>query len=307
MRIFALSLAVGCSAPEGPAGRADEVPPPVLSTPDTGPTNDTATGATGATADTGAQPPLDGRDRLIAGYLAHLQLDPTRAQSNGLRGADLSSVCDLWDALDLSSQGTFLTITARLAGSILAVDGSSMLDHVTTAYRVAGGEGATGVDPGSCGGAEYNRLVVSIDDVLHDALVVANLNDGGPGASGGPDLADIPIGGVWRASEDLAGPHEPFTLSLETEDGAPRGQVHFFADPGAPVANAPLGRLDLEDLVDPYALEMDQDYDCVHNSNPGCEYTFYGPLCLPEPTELGFTIYTQNYGSADPCWRPTGC
>lgn len=258
------------------------------------------------TGDTGAPPaPLTNRDRLIAGYLAYLDETPARAHSNGLRGADLDTVCDLWDALDPSSQATFLTIAARLDGSILA-DGSSMLDHVTTAYRIVGGEDASAIDPGSCGGAEFNRVIVSIDPVLHAALIAANEHEGEP-VAGVRDLADIPAGGYWRNSEDLAGPHEPFTLSDETEDGAPRGQVHYFRDPASAVANSPLGRLDVEDLVDPYALEMDQDYDCVHSSNPLCEYTFYGPFCLPEPTALGFTIFTDGYGPVDAGWRPTGC
>ena len=236
----------------------------------------------------------------LATYLMMGPLDQG-ATSNGLRGADLANVCELWDALDLSSRATFLTITARLEGSILSADGSTMLDHVTTAYRVVGGQGASGTDPGSCGGGEYNRLILSMDPVLHAALVEAHHSEGGG------VIADIPAGGAWRDSHDATGAHEPFTMSDETEDGAPRGQTHFFADPTSAEASAPLGRLDLEDLVDPYALEVDQDYDCIHNSNPACEYTLYGPLCLPQPTELGVTIYTQNYGSFDPTWRPTGC
>lgn len=65
--------------------------------------------------------------------------------------------------------------------------------------------------------------------------------------------------------------------------------------------------MDLETLVDPYAIEMDQDYDCPHNSNPGCSYTTYGPLCLPEASEMGAQIYTTDYGDFDPSWKPTGC
>lgn len=60
-------------------------------------------------------------------------------------------------------------------------------------------------------------------------------------------------------------------------------------------------------LVDPYALEMDQDYDCTHNSNPACDYTLYGPGCLPETDQLGTAIYTQDYGDFEPAWKPTSC
>jgi hypothetical protein len=52
---------------------------------------------------------------------------------------------------------------------------------------------------------------------------------------------------------------------------------------------------------------MDQDYDCVHSSNPLCEYTFYGAACFPQTTKLGLDIYVDNYGSVDPDWMPIGC
>ena len=247
------------------------------------------------------------RDRIIASYLDFLKENPDVTQSNGLRGADLVDVCDLWNRLDPSSQATFLTVTARMEGSILGADQSTMLDHITAAYRIVGGEGASGTDPGSCGGGEANRMIMSMDQQLHDALLAASVNQGDDGASGSPDIADIPDGGVWRDSHDVGGTHEPFDLSDETDDGAPRGQVQYFSDPASALATSPLGRQDLADLVDPFAIEMDQDYDCAHNSNPSCEYTFYGALCFPQSTELGVDIYTDNYGSIQPDWRPTGC
>ncbi|HYU15768.1 MAG TPA: hypothetical protein VEL05_06850, partial [Candidatus Acidoferrum sp.] len=95
--------------------------------------------------------------------------------------------------------------------------------------------------------------------------------------------------------------------SDETDDGAPRGQVHYFRDPGSARASQPLARLDLADLVDPLALEMDHDYDCAHSSNPLCEYTFYGRFCFPRPTALGVDIYADGYGPIEADWRPPGC
>src|SRR5688572_28148184 len=150
MSPFTFTFAVGCASVAVPTGEqlTGSTAPPDDPTPadtDTVDTDDTDTpGTTGPTGDTGAPLPLSNRDRLLAEYLAHLELDPNRAQSNGMRGADLDDVCDLWDSLDLSSRATFLTVTARLEGSILAYDGSSMLDHVTTAYRIVGGEDASG-------------------------------------------------------------------------------------------------------------------------------------------------------------------
>jgi hypothetical protein len=247
---------------------------------------------------------LDGdRDRLLATYVAYLALDPSATQSNGLSGANVHDRCMLWSALAPSAQDVFLTITHRLDHAILA-DGSPALDPVTRLYRVVGGQDATSTAAGTCGGGEYNRMIMQMDPALHDAQVAANTNQGAMPY----DLADAAIGGgFWRDSHDLGGSHAPFDRSDETNDGAPRGQTQYFADPTSAVATAPLGRLDLTTLVDPYALEMDQDYDCVHNSNPGCDYTFYGPLCATAPTEPGTQIYTEHYGDFEPAWQPSGC
>jgi hypothetical protein len=259
-----------------------------------------------------AAPPADtldaNRDRLLASYLGYLKAHPG-AQSTGVDGATLGNVCDLWTRLDPSSQAVFRTLTARLQGSRLGSDSSSMLAHVARLYRVAGGQNATASDPGSCGGGEYNRMIMSMDAALHDALVAANTHKGAAGAGGAFDIADVPADSsrYWRDSHDLGGPHAPFDLSDETEDGAPRGQVQYFRDPASAAATAPLGRLDLSSLVDPAALEMDQDYDCVHNSNPSCSYTTYGPLCAPESAKVGVDLYESNYGAIESGWHPSGC
>lgn len=248
------------------------------------------------------------RDRLLATYLAYLVAHPG-AQSNGLDGAALAGVCDLWTRLHPSDRDVWLTLTARMQGSRLGSDGRSMLSHVTRIYRVVGGNGATATDAGSCGDGEYNRIIMSMDGALHAALVAANSNKGAAGSGGVFDLADVPGGSsrFWRDSHDLGGPHAPFDLSDETENGAPRGQVQYFRDPTSTAANAPLGRVDLTSLVDPSALEMDQDYDCTHNSNPSCSYVTYGALCVPQPSKLGIDLYELSYGSVETTWRPSGC
>ncbi len=247
--------------------------------------------------------PLGNRDRLLQTYLAYLQGSPT-TQTNGLSGAALHSRCELWAALAPSPRATFLTITARLAGGKLA-DGSTMLDHITTLYRAVGGDGATATAPGSCGGGEANRLMMAMDPTLHAALVTTNTMAGG--TSTARIVTDIPSGGYWRDSHDAGGPHAPFDLSDETNDGAPRGQTQFFRDPTSTAATSALGRTDLTTLVQPYALEMDEDFDCTHNSNPSCDYTLYGALCAPKPTEAGTAIYVETYGDFDPTWHPAGC
>lgn len=252
---------------------------------------------------------LDGnRDRLLGTYYDYLKASAQTPQSNGLSSANVASVCDVWSKLDPSSQAVFLTITRRLQGSILGQDGSSMLLHVTKLYRVTGGQNATKNDPGSCGGGEFNRMIMSMDKELHDAQTAANQHKGAKQGNGQYDIADAPTKGTfWRDSHDLGGPHAPFDLSDETDQGAPRGQTQYFADPASAVATAPLGRMDLTTLVDPYALEMDEDYDCIHSSNPLCSYITYGAFCAPGPSMLGVELFKASYGDYEASWKPSGC
>lgn len=247
---------------------------------------------------------LGNRDRLLATYLAYLKSTTTR-QTNGLLGSELADVCALWNRLAPSARATFLTVTARLEGSVIAADSSTMLDHVTKLYRAVGGDGSTATDPGSCGGGEANRLILQMDTDLHAVLVTTNHDQGMTGGQIG--LHDIPPGGFWRDSHDLAGAHAPFDLSDETVGGAPRGQVQYFESLTSTAATSALGRQDLATLVDPLALEMDEDFDCVHDSNPSCAYTLYGALCAPAPNLLGTAIYQETYGDYGATFKPAGC
>ncbi|MBV8757463.1 MAG: hypothetical protein JO257_09320, partial [Deltaproteobacteria bacterium] len=243
---------------------------------------------------------LDGnRNRLLETYLAYLQSVPDTQMTNGLVGRNLHSVCDVWTALQPSARDVFLTLTHRLYGSRLA-GGTDALSLVTRIYRIAPGTGATATSAGSCGG-EGNRMIMSQDPRLHAAQLAASNRQG----AAPYDLADITT--FWRNSHDLGGPHAPFDLSDETNDGAPRGQTQYFKDPTSQVANTALGRPDIMNVVDPYALEMDQDYDCTHNSNPDCSYVFYGAACAPAANKLGTAIYSGNYGDFISSWQPAGC
>ena len=278
-----------------------------------GTSNTTGTGQTGTGTGTGGGGPgtdtLDSnRDRLLKTYFDFLKANATQPQSNGLSSSNVSSVCDVWTKLDPSSQTVFLTLTRRLQGSIISMDGSSMLWHVLKIYRITGGQGATATDPGTCGGGEYNRMIMSMDAELQAVQLAANNDKGAMLANGKYDIADAPTQGTfWRDSHDLGGPHAPFDLSDEADQGAPRGQTQYFKDPSSAVANAPLGRQDLMTLVDPLGLEMDQDYDCVHNSNPLCSYITYGPACFPETSMVGAALFASRYGDYEPNWKPTGC
>ena len=150
-------------------------------------------------------------------------------------------------------------------------------------------------------------MFMSMDAHLQAAQLAAFVHKGAVQANGKRDLADVVPASFWRQSQDSKGPHTPFDHSDETNQAAPRGQTQYFSDPSSALARSPLGRLDLTTLVDPYALELDQDFDCFHSSNPLCQYVTYGPLCTPAPAALGSDIYTQSYGSFDPTWQPSTC
>jgi len=247
------------------------------------------------------------RNRLLQTYYEFLKGNATTPQSNGLSSSNVTSSLDVWKKLDPSSQAVFLTLSARMQGSALGKDGTSMLSHITKIYRITGGQGATSTDPGSCGGGEYNRMIMSMDAELQAAQLAANKDQGALQSNNKYDIGDAVPSSFWRDSHDLGGPHAPFDISDETDTGAPRGQTQYFSDPKSTLANSALGRQDLMTLVDPYAIEMDQDYDCVHNSNPLCTYTTYGALCFPEPAELGTQIYSATYGSYGPSYSPAAC
>src|SRR3954470_18245831 len=73
------------------------------------------------------------RDRLLGTYPDWLKQHPG-ATTNGVDGAQLTDVCSLWTRLQPAAKAVFVTLTARMEGSHLARDGSTILDHVTKLY-----------------------------------------------------------------------------------------------------------------------------------------------------------------------------
>jgi hypothetical protein len=217
----------------------------------------------------------DHRDRLVRG-------NPALGT-----GAD---VCARWSSLDASRKAVFLTLTHRLYISTLA-DATPVLAEVTAVTLILGG-GASGT---TCGGAENNRLFLTISPRLHQAL-----------ADTWNDTRTITDGGTstWQHTGDLAGPHDPFTASDETDTGLscfglielggskpPTAQAHFFLDAADAVPVERGAGIDLP--ADPLLLEIDHDFDCLHQSNPTCS---------------DFAAkYTANYGDYEPAWTPAGC
>lgn len=188
--------------------------------------------------------------------------------------------CPLWKALTPTQKGVFLTITDLLGKrTFMGASPSSgtALVHVTKVYEIRdkGGFGN--------GGGDNNRIFLQFD-----ATLIAAMRD-----FGGP----LP---EWAKSTDAAGPHDPFDATSETVNGQPRGQAHFWsADDKA----KPLGRPGVETVNDPRVVEIDIDYNFLHDSNPEGDY--FG--------KSGRDLYAEKWsalglgGSPEFDWVPTTC
>lgn len=224
------------------------------------------------------------RQRLLDGLAR--RLDPDQ------------DACELWGDLSPSQRGAFLTITHRLQiATILDLLGapSPLLDHTTALYAIHGNEERRPWEL-PCGGINANRLFFSMDTGAWSALALARLAPANQpvvadfGATGG----DGPVRARrWRDTRD--DPHAPFDASTESQRGGPRVQTHFFSDLVArPLVDRGAGTAG---IVDPYLLEVDQDYDFFHSSDTECR-NFRGKYLRNYGREPGFA--QVDYG-----WQPS--
>lgn len=223
------------------------------------------------TSDTGIDAPVgpsitlkDNRDRLI----------DTLAVVKG------TTRCPLWKALTPTQKGVFLTITDLLGKRTFmgaSPSTGTALPHVTKVYEIRdkGGFGN--------GGGDNNRIFLQFD-----ATLIAAMRD-----------VDGPLP-EWAKSTDAAGPHDPFDATSETVNGQPRGQSHFWsADDKA----KPLGRPGVETVNDARVVEIDIDYNFLHDSNPEGDY--FG--------KSGRALYAEKWsslglgGSPEFDYVPTTC
>jgi hypothetical protein len=193
--------------------------------------------------------------------------------------------CGLWSTMTIVEKGIFLTHTdllghrscfdnasvpvAQMSGgactpsSCSCADnqacscpiGSAMaLDHVFSLWAVNGSDLSCCAGVNCCnGGGEWHRTFFSADDHL-----IANLRS---------VHAGLP---EWAGSNDFAGPHDPFTQSSETIPGSPRGQTHFWSADGEASV---LDRNGVKGVSDPHIVELDNDYNILHDSSPEGYYS----------------------------------
>ena len=232
------------------------------------------------------------RNRLFADWAAR----------NGQSG----NLCQAWAAQSCSAKGSFLTLTHRLQVSILP-DRNTPLDHVNSCYAILG----DGLDGNHCGGDD-NRLFLSMDGYLRNAMIIAN------GNSNSFVTYDQNGNNYWKKSSDVQGPHSPFNASNETSYGHPRGQMHFWKSGGG---STPVYSTGVNGIVDANILEFDQDYDVTHPSSTECSYDTDGcDTCEAAgdradfPYGPGRMIYARQhpnlpgfFAGPDYEWAPAGC
>ena len=113
-----------------------------------------------------------------------------------------SDLCEAWHSFDYSARNVFIWNTHRLSLS-------GLLPEVAGMYAMFGTDRAK-----SCGGEEYNRTFMLMTESLQDKFAAARTSEGALSK--------------WRNTEDRRGPHFPYMWSIETHEGGPRGQIHFF-------------------------------------------------------------------------------
>jgi hypothetical protein len=231
------------------------------------------------------------RNRLFADWAAR----------NGQSG----NLCQAWASLSCSTKGSFLTLTHRLQVSLLP-DYTTPLDHVNSCYAILGDE----LDGNHCGGDD-NRIFVSMDDYLHNAMIYANY--------GYFMTMDQNGNNYWKPSGDAFGPHSPFDMSDETSYGHPRGQIQIWGSGNG--YYTPVYSTGVNGIVDYNMMEIDQDYDWNHPSSTECSYDTGGcDTCKSAGDRASFSsgpgrmIYARqhpnlpgSFAGPDYEWAPTGC
>jgi hypothetical protein len=227
------------------------------------------------------------RDRLIADYARRR----------------CSDSCTLWSVLNQAERYIFLMDTAYLGApaSRLYPPGASnletALDHAVALYTINGPMAGQGVDLSGRGGNDYNRIYLGFDSLaeclMRDFQVVNPTKD--------------PSGNLWVTSDDLAGPHAPFTQRemifwykafYDLQSEGPQWH-HWHQDSDYTLSGIDT-RLGVCGNTDRSLTELTIAFDSFHNSDPLGDYSGRGGY--------GWQIVSQYVG-IDPEWdyMPTGC
>jgi hypothetical protein len=215
--------------------------------------------------------------------------------------------CTLWGALNEGERYIFLMDTAYLGApsSLLYPPGSShedtALDHALALYTINGPKAGEGVLLNGLGGNDYNRIYLGFDPLA--ACVMRNFAIANPTHEAGYN--------EWVKSDDLAGPHAPFTqrdmiawfkalIDLQTQGP----QFHFWHQDSDFTQSGLNQRLGVCGVTDPTVTELTIAFDSVHDSDPLGSYKSDGA----SKGGFGWQIVDQFVGiDADWTYMPSGC
>jgi hypothetical protein len=285
------------SAATGDAGGKDsgELPGTDASTAEAGCTTEGDAGDAGCYAircnSGGVHTLTQNRDRLLADYAA------TRCTGS----------CTLWAALNEAERYIFLMDTAYFGAPASRLyppgngNAETALDHAVALYSINGPKAGQGVLLNGNGGNDYNRIYLGFDDLAQ--CVMRNFAAANPTAVAGYN--------AWVKSDDLAGPHAPFTqrdmiawfkATLDLQTQGP--QFHFWHQDSDFTATGIDQRLGVCGVTDPSLTESTIAFNGVHDSNPLGSYSSDGASM----GGYGWQIVAQFVG-LDPDWMymPTGC
>ncbi len=215
--------------------------------------------------------------------------------------------CTLWAALNQGERYIYLMDTVYLGApaSLLYPPGMSdqetALDHAVALYSINGPDAGQGVLLNGLGGNDYNRIYLGFDALA--SCVMRDFTIANPSHQTGYN--------EWVKSDDLAGPHAPFTQRnmiawfKATLDPSTQGpQFHFWHQDSDFTQSGLNARLGVCGVTDPKITELTIAFDTVHDSNPLGNYPSDGA----SHGGLGSTIVDQFVGiDADWTYMPGGC
>jgi hypothetical protein len=211
--------------------------------------------------------------------------------------------CALWAALSQAERYIFLMDTAYFGAPSSRLyppsfdNTETALDHAVALYSINSAKAGQGTDGSGRGGNDYNRIYLGFDDLAK--CVMRSFAQANP-----TDDANY---NKWVKSDDLAGPHAPFTQRemivwykaiTDPESNGP--QFHHWHQDSDFTQSGINQRLGVCGVTDPSLVESTIAFDFYHNSDPLGDYAGRGGY--------GWQI-VDTYGGVDADWSymPTGC
>ena len=205
--------------------------------------------------------------------------------------------CALWAALSQAERYIFLMDTAYLGDTSSRIHPPShantetALDHAVALYSINAPDGSTR------GGQEYNRIYLGFDALA--TCVMRSFAVANPAHAAGYNQ--------WVSSDDLAGPHGPFTQRemiywykafYDPQSEGP--QFHHWHQDSDFTQSGLNQRSGVCGVTDRSVTELTIAFDTLHNSDPMGDYSGRGGT--------GSQIVDQHISiSADWTYTPTGC